>query len=512
MTGPGWVGAHPDSCRSDRPMNPDASAEEGPLKQGLHLTCTPPGLVNSIYFGHNDDADERPAAKNPVTGLNTWGLSMGNMGPVITKALHSWIVNQGVPDNKWANTVIGVMLIVGMILLAWLVNEIAKNIILQIIRRIILKTKTKLDDVFLEKKVFSRLSHIAPAIVIYALAPVSFYGLGELHVETGEWDGLIGFVRGLSIVYMIIAVLFVIDASINALYAIYKTTDMAERMYIRGYVQVLKIIVNFIGIIFIIGRISDQSPWKMLASMGALTAVLMLVFKDTILGFVASIQLTTNNMVRVGDWIEMPQYGADGDVLDIALTTVKVQNWDKTISTIPTYYLISNSFRNWRGMSESDGRRIKRAVNIDMSSIRFCDREMLARFAKIRYITEYIESKNKELADYNNDQKINEDDLLNARRLTNIGTFRAYVVAYLQNHPMIHAADMTFLVRQLATAEHGLPIEIYVFSKDKNWVNYEAIQSDIFDHILAILREFDLKVFQDPTGSDFQSLASPASR
>jgi len=232
---------------------------------------------------------------------------------------------------------------------------------------------------------------------------------------------------------------------------------------------------------------------------------MMLVFRDSILGFVAGIQLAANKMVAVGDWIEMPNYGADGDVLEVALTTVKVQNWDKTITTIPTYALISESFKNWRGMSESGGRRIKRPVNIDMSSIRFCDEEMLERYGKIQYISEYIEAKKEELEEFNQAINVDNASLVNGRRMTNIGTFRAYIRAYLQNHPAINKS-MTFLIRQLQPTEHGLPIEIYVFSKDKVWANYEAIQADIFDHILAVVPEFDLRVHQNPTGADFRAL------
>jgi miniconductance mechanosensitive channel len=238
-----------------------------------------------------------------------------------------------------------------------------------------------------------------------------------------------------------------------------------------------------------------------------MTAVLLLIFKDAILGLVAGIQLTANKMIAVGDWIEMPKYGADGDVLDLTLTTVKVQNWDKTITTIPTYALISDAFKNWRGMQESGGRRIKRSIAIDMNSIKFCDEEMLERFRKIQYISEHIERKRKELQEHNRLLKVDDSSLANGRRLTNVGTFRAYIQAYLKNHPAIHQ-NMTFLVRQLAPSDHGLPIEIYVFSSDTAWVTYEAIQADIFDHLLAVLPEFDLRVFQSPAGHDFQQLVS----
>jgi miniconductance mechanosensitive channel len=232
---------------------------------------------------------------------------------------------------------------------------------------------------------------------------------------------------------------------------------------------------------------------------------LILIFKDTILGFIAGIQLITFNMVRQGDWIEMPSHMADGDVIDVSLATVKVQNWDKTITTIPTYALVSGSFRNWRGMSDSGGRRIKRSISIDITSIRFCDTEMLGRFKRIQYITEYVKRKLEDLSVYNSENQVDDSMLVNGRHLTNVGTFRAYLVAYLRNHPMI-SQEMTFLVRQLQPSERGLPIEIYVFSKRQEWARYEAIQADIFDHILAIVPLFDLRVFQAPTGADFRAL------
>ena len=235
--------------------------------------------------------------------------------------------------------------------------------------------------------------------------------------------------------------------------------------------------------------------------------MIMLIFKDSILGLVGGIQLSANRMIKVGDWIEMPQRGADGDVLYVGLTTVKVQNWDKTITTIPTYNLITESFKNWRGMSESDGRRIKRAIYIDVNSIRLCNEAMLERFRKIEYISDYIELKQVEIKDWNDTHVVDHGEVVNSRRLTNVGTFRAYIKSYLRNHPHINQ-KMTLIVRQLPPCENGLPIEIYCFSSDKNWANYEDIQSDIFDHLLAIAREFDLNVFQNPTGSDVRALGN----
>jgi miniconductance mechanosensitive channel len=238
-----------------------------------------------------------------------------------------------------------------------------------------------------------------------------------------------------------------------------------------------------------------------------LAAVLLLVFRDTILGFVASIQLSANNMVKPGDWIEMPSHNADGTVLDISLNTVKVQNWDKTIATVPTYALVSESFRNWKGMEESGGRRIKRSINIDMNSVRFVDDELAEKFKKIHLLKAYVESREEEILKYNEENKIDGSILVNGRRMTNLGTFRKYVEEYLRKHPKIHN-DMTFLVRQLQPDERGLPIEIYVFSNDQAWANYETIQADIFDHILAVIPEFELRVFQNPSGRDFQNLVS----
>jgi miniconductance mechanosensitive channel len=284
---------------------------------------------------------------------------------------------------------------------------------------------------------------------------------------------------------------------------IYNTLPGSKTRPIKGYLQIIKIFVYTIGIITIIAIIFGQSPLKIIAGMGAFAAVILLIFKDTILGFVASIQLAANKMVNIGDWIAMPSKGADGTVIDISLTTVKVQNWDKTISTIPTYSLVSESFNNWKGMEESGGRRIKRHINIDVKSIHFLSEEDMNRFEKIKLIQEYMKEKKNEIRASNPEGEIP----VNQRRLTNIGTFRKYIEAYLFNHPKIHN-NMTFLVRQLQPSEKGLPLEIYVFSNDQEWANYESIQADIFDHVLAVVSEFNLKIFQNPTGDDFKRLVS----
>ncbi len=307
-------------------------------------------------------------------------------------------------------------------------------------------------------------------------------------------------------VYMILAGLFAFNAFLKAVLDIYHTFDVSRQKPIKGYIQVVQIIISvFVGIIAV-SLVMGQKPWFLLSGLGAMTAVLILVFKDSILGLVAGIQLSTNDMVRIGDWIEMPKYDTDGDVVDVSLNTIKVQNWDKTITTIPAYALVSDSFKNWRGMSESGGRRIKRALYIDMASIKFCTNEMLDRFEKFQLISEYIESKRKEIAQYNEEHNIDTSELINGRNLTNVGTFRAYVAAYLHYHPKVNQ-NMTFLIRHLPPGEYGLPIEIYVFSNDQVWANYEAIQADIFDHVMAVVPLFDLRLFQNPSGGDFRTLA-----
>ncbi|MHC5155324.1 MAG: mechanosensitive ion channel family protein [Planctomycetota bacterium] len=388
-------------------------------------------------------------------------------------------------------------LLVIVLLLAWLGNFITKKFILRAVRRVVEKSRTQWDDALTQNHVFTLLSHLVPAIIIYIFTPLVF--IGTLGGER--------FMRVASVIYIIVIGMLVFNAFLDSVVAIYRTYDFARRVPIRGFMQVVKIIAFIAGGIIILGMIVKRDPTNILAGFGAMTAVLMLIFKDAILGFVAGIQISANNMVHLGDWIEMPKYGADGDVIDISLTTVKVQNWDKTISTIPAYALISDSFKNWRGMSESAGRRIKRSINIDMNTVKFCNPMMLDKFRRIEHIAEYIDAKQAEIDDYNTEANIDNTELVNGRRMTNVGTFRAYVIAYLKNHPKINR-NMTFLVRQLKPTECGLPIEIYVFSSDKVWANYEAIQADIFDHILAVIPEFGLRVFQNPTGSDFSRLAS----
>lgn len=381
-----------------------------------------------------------------------------------------------------------------LLLAGYAAYKFTLRILLPRIAKLAAASRNRWDNIFIENKVLQYLAHLVPATLFYQFGPVILR----------DQPVLSSLLREFVFLYIVLVLLLAANAVLNAGLAIYQQFPVSQRFPLKGFVQALKIFLFLAGGILVLSILTGKSPLVFFSGLGAMTAVLMLVFKDAILGFVAGVQLTANNMVRKGDWIEMPQFGADGDVLDVSLTTVKVQNWDKTITSIPAYALISQSFKNWKGMQESGGRRIKRAIHIDMNSIRFCDDEMLDRFSKIQYIRDYLQKKQEDLTNYNQDLEADPSSPVNGRRLTNVGTFRAYVKAYLEHHPKIHQG-MTFLVRQLSPGEDGLPLEIYVFSNDQVWANYEAIQSDIFDHFLAALPEFDLHVFQNPTGADLRS-------
>jgi miniconductance mechanosensitive channel len=383
------------------------------------------------------------------------------------------------------------ILILLVIAMAIIADIISKKIILIAVEKLVKKTKNRFDDIFMEKKGFSYLSHIAPIIVVHLSADAFPM------IKTG--------LHKLSLILLIIIGIIVIFKLMESIEVIYSELAISRERPIKGYLQVLQMLTTMIGGIMIISNVLNKSPWKLLSGIGAVTAIILLIFKDSILGFVAGIQLAANNMIRIGDWIEMPKYNADGDVIEINLNTVKVRNFDKTITTIPVYAFISDSFKNWRGMSESGGRRIKRPIYIDATTIKICTEEMLEKYMKIEYIREYVEKKVQEINSSNKDIDISQK--INGRRLTNIGTFREYVLSYLKNHPGINQ-DMTLIVRQLELTPQGLPLEIYAFSKDIVWNNYEALQSDIFDHLLAVLPEFDLEVFQNPTGNDFKNYLS----
>lgn len=389
-----------------------------------------------------------------------------------------------------------VLYFIAILLSAIVAHFIAKRVILRAVEGMIKRTTTNRDDILIKRKVFNSLVHLVPSLVIYTLTPLFIEG----------YDTFVSAVLTICYIYSVIMFTLFLDALLDAGLEIYRTYERSRHLPIKSFVQVIKIAVYFIAIVSIISLIIGESPLKLVAGLGAMTAVLMLVFKDPILGFVAGLQLSSNRMVARGDWIEMPKYSLDGDVIEIALTTVKVRNFDNTITTIPTQTLITDSFKNWRGMQQSGGRRIKRALNIDISSVHFLDEAELQHLSKIALLKDYLQTKREELAQDNSGAKIDMNMLANGRRLTNVGTFRAYIQAYLKQHPEINK-NLTFLVRQLKPGDNGLPIELYVFSSEKRWVQYEAIQADIFDHIIAVAPEFGLRLFQNPTGADMRMFA-----
>lgn len=385
-----------------------------------------------------------------------------------------------------------------IILVAVIVHWITKVIVIKVVHRFVRKTKTEWDDFLMKRKVFQSLSHLTSAMVFYYSGGYSGY------------PEVTSFISIFTNIYFIIIFVKVVSGTLNASNDIYLTTPYAATRSIKGYIQLVMILVYFVAGISIIAFIFKQSPLVLFGGLSAVAAVLLIVFKDTILGLVASIQLSANKMLKPGDWIEIPKLNTNGTVIDISLNTVKVQNFDNTISTIPTYSLVSDSFLNWSGMEESEGRRIKRSINIDMKSVRFCDEQMLDKFQKFRLIKNYVVEKQNEITKHNKKLGIEEDLILNGRRQTNLGIFRKYLEEYLKNNPSINK-DLTILVRQLQTSETGIPIEIYAFSKEKKWNEYEGIQDDIFDHILAVIPEFELRVFQSPSGHDISDLTEKIS-
>ena len=406
--------------------------------------------------------------------------------------------------------------IVALLVVAWVAFRIARYFMLLVARRVSVRTSSEWDDILLKRKVFNSLAHLVPAVILYNsihfAGPGLLQGAVEIPAETMT-RMMADYYPGLGIVllkwvkiYIIIVAIYILSTVLNAVNDIYMTTSYAHHRSIKGYLQLVKILVFFLSSILIVAVILGKDPTVLIAGLGAMAAVLMLVFKDTILGFVASIQLSANDMVKIGDWIEMPSHRADGTVIDITLNTVKVQNWDKTITTIPTYALVSDSFNNWKGMEESGGRRIKRSIFIDVNSIRFVDVDMLQKFERYELIRDYVIRKQEEITQYNKEQNLAEEDLISGRRQTNVGIFRKYLENYLKANPNVRH-DMTFLVRQLQPGDKGLPIEIYVFSKETAWAVYEGIQADIFDHVFAVVPEFGLRIFQAPSGNDIRQAA-----
>ena len=382
-----------------------------------------------------------------------------------------------------------------LLVFAVVIDLIVKHVVIRVVRAFAKRSSTTWDDALVAHNVFGRLVHVVPALIVFVGTPL----IPDLP------EGGVQLIRNVAMGYMVLMLTLALTAMLSAANTIYETTPVAKDRPLKGFVQLVQIVIWIFGGVMIISAVLDRSPLLLLSGFGAMTAILLLVFKDTILSLVASVQLTAQDMVRVGDWIEMPQFGADGDVVDVQLHTVKVQNWDKTITTIPTHRLITDSFRNWRGMSQSGTRRIKRSLHIDVSTIRMQTDEEIKHFTRFALLKDYIKNKEQELSDYNAGLATEVDEAVNRRRLTNIGTFRAYAYNYLKNHPKIDK-DATLMVRQLGPGPEGLPLEIYCFTNTTVWAVYEGIQSDIFDHLLAIVPEFGLRLYQKPAGSDLVNL------
>ena len=414
----------------------------------------------------------------------------------LAEQLEDWLASlQWVPENL-VSSIASAILLAGLFVVAWLIFVVFRPIILHWVKKLVSRTTFTWDNQLLGHGVFRWLAHLLPGLLIFLVAPGFFK----------DTPLLAKILKIGSELYLLISVYFIFDSLFNAIQATLSIKKVGRHLNLTAINQVAKLITALIIFLLCFAVLLQRPPIALLSGLGVLASVLMLVFKDVILGFVAGIQLSTNRMLSIGDWLEMPSHKADGDVEEIGLTTVKVRNWDKTITTIPTYALISQSFRNWRGMSESGGRRIKRSLFVDINSIRLCSEEMLDRYREIEHIATYLKKKEAEVKAYNEAMGEKTDkNRVNGRRLTNVGTFRAYIEAYLRHHPDINQ-EMTLLVRQLAHDGRGLPIEIYCFSANKNWAPYESIQADIFDHLLAVAREFDLELFQEPSGDDFSKI------
>ena len=432
-----------------------------------------------------------------MNDTNEVGLARSGQGGETIESLRSlldWLMAQfedsGI-DAVWAGLLVNLIGGLLLVFLSWLAYLVAKRVVLRAIRFLSSKTSSDWDKVLIEHKVFARLSNVVPALVAHVLAPVVFAGV----------ESLAGFVQGLAKVYLVVVLLFTLQALLNGLQTIYQRYDISKRMPIKGLLQAAMLVASFVGGVFIISIVMGREIGTLMAGLGAMVMGFLFVFKDAIMGLVAGIQIATNDTVRKGDWIEMKGHGIDGDVIDVSLTTVKVQNFDKTVVSIPASKLITEACRNWRGMKDSGGRRIKRPIRIDMCSIRFADEALLEKFQRFDLLKGYLQSRLDEVNVYNQTANMDLSELVNGRRLTNIGTFRAYIMAYLKSHPQIRQ-DRTFLIRQLAPGDNGLPIEIYIFTDTTVWAEYEAIQADIFDHLLAVIPEFGLAPFQNSTGKE----------
>lgn len=380
-----------------------------------------------------------------------------------------------------------------LLLVAFGMDFICRFILLRVVAALVKRTRVTWDDILLDRSVLVHLSRMVAPLVLSITLPMAFDGVQSVTLT------LIG---RLCHILILVTFLSFVNSLLKAIYTVYSAQERFRDRPLKGLLQTVQVALWFVGGIVVIALLLDKSPLSLLAGLGASAAVLMLIFKDSIMGVVSGVQLSANDMLKVGDWIAMPKYGADGTVIEVTLNTVKVRNWDNTITTIPPYLLVSDSFQNWRGMTESGGRRVKRSVNIDMNSVRFCTPQMLDKYRRIKLLADYIDQTEQVIKAYNAEQEIDNSVLVNGRRQTNLGVFRAYLSAYLHNLPGVRD-DMTLLVRHLQPTDHGIPIELYFFTRTTEWGAYEKIQADVFDHLLAIVPEFDLCVFQSPTGADF---------
>lgn len=380
-----------------------------------------------------------------------------------------------------------------LVVVALLANFIVKRVLVRGLYRLFRNVPQTQQALNPENSVIARLANVVPALII---------SLG-IKLVPGLPEGLVTVIQNVAGAFIVLTIALAVGNVLNLVNELYERRPDANQRPIKGYLQVVKIGVYGVATILIIATLVDRSPLILLSGLGAMAAVLMLIFQDTLLSLVASVQISSNDIIRIGDWVEMPQLNADGDVIDIALHTVKVQNWDKTITTIPTKRFMTDPFKNWRGMQESGGRRIKRSIMIDQQSIHFLSAEEVGRLSRFRLLGSYLEQKQKEIDAWNQQLAEQGKEPVNTRRITNIGTFRAYVDQYLRSHGGIHQ-DMTLMVRQLNPTPEGLPLELYCFTNTTVWTEYEGIQSDIFDHLLAILPEFGLRVYQQPSGFDLR--------
>ena len=390
----------------------------------------------------------------------------------VSSELTGWLQQLGVADDH-VMVILRLMAILGILISVYLVDRICRKLIIPVIHKITAKTESVWDNYLLNDEVLSNACHLIPPIVVYLCVP--------LIVES---EAVIAFVLKLCSIYITAVSMKLICSVISSLYTLSSEHEKLKSHSLKGFYQMLKLLVVCIGVIIIISTLIDKNPIAILTGLGAGTAILMLVFQDTIKGLVAGIQLMANDMLRPGDWITVPKYGADGDVMEVTLTTVKVRNWDKTITTVPPYALVNDSFQNWRGMFDFGGRRVKRSVNIDMHTVRFCTPEEMASYRQQPWMEGFEATGNEEV---------------------NLYVFRHYLEYYLKHHPKVNP-EMIMTVRQLQPDAHGIPIELYFFSADTAWLKYEHLQAEVFDHVLAMLHVFDLKVFQSPTGLDFKKL------